>query len=822
MWWLLAGCVSCLFFSAAVLGTFVPLQNPRGVEYVFAAPPAATVLLGWLLSTFILVTGFFAVRVFARAQSAQHLARAHSGRWLAPVAGLGIVFLGILPAVPGVGDRGAVVSYFLYDLRWWWAILLPALALWRADGLVGAPVGGVARAISAWSPEVRLLLLDSLLFVGVAAWAIGTTPNGFDSNLVGDEPKYVRYCEAWYEGRGLDVSSLTPVRDQPLDARPAVLRNTALLIGVIPQEISALARDLRNFAREPSGFRWNRADGAYGFVNGIHGGVYQQYAPGTSVVLFPGYFVDRYLLNVDSSADGQWPAHFAGTSLMMLLAYGVCSVVLFRLLRNALGSDLLAWVWAAAAMLTLPTTAFAFQLYPELPALFIVLAVGNELLFGGGSRVLAAAVAGTATGALGWLHVRFLFLSLCLAAVAWLARTGRARWAFQIAFGLVVLSLMMFNYHVTGSWWPTALWDVNGQGVTFNSINFAVNAIGYILDRRWGLVPHSLLLIGAVPGLLVLARESPRQAAFVAVVVLGLVAVSAGHTLVAAGTTPGRLVVAVTPLLIWPVAVLVRRFWSSYVVRVVTVTLVILSLDAGRAYNRSHTKELGLMRDVSLSGWKPNLGFPDVRADSWDVSDANSVLFLCLVVLGVALSWLTFVRASRRDPASAGLEPTRRAGLIPTIALAGLILGFSAATSANQDWSDPLYLVDDATARAEAIRAVVRADRCYCFTSARGHVDWTTLGPNSSRNVHVGLQPDDLRLTVQVLVEGDGKVPAFGRILVEFGDGEQTGWNGVLTERSIVHTYRQPGTYTVKVWSRIRAGVSPQVHRQMVEIRARK
>src|SRR5204862_2550314 len=128
-------------------------------------------------------------------------------------------------------------------------------------------------------------------------------------------------------------------------------------------------RDLRNFAREPSRFRWNRASAYNGFVSGIHGGLYQEHSAGMSAVLFPGYFVDRYLLNVDSSADGKWPADFTATNLMMLLVYGVCSVVLFRLLRHALGSDVLAWIWFAAASLPLPTTAFAFQLYPELPAL---------------------------------------------------------------------------------------------------------------------------------------------------------------------------------------------------------------------------------------------------------------------------------------------------------------------------------------------------------------------------------------------------------------------------------------------------------------------
>ena len=826
MWWLVAACISCLFFSTAVLSTFVPLQNPGGVEYVFAAPPAASVLVAWLLGVFILAAAFVAVRALAQGRSPQHLAQARAGRWLAPVAALGIVFLGILPAVPGVGDRGAIVGYLLYDLRWWWATVLAVLAVARADRLVGAPIGRLARGISNWSPAARLLLLDTLLFVAVVMWAVKTTPNGLDHSLNGDEPKYARYDEVWYQGQGLDISSLTLVRDEPLDARPALLQNGAHLINVIPQEIGRFAKDLRDFVREPSRFRWNRASGANGFVSGIHGGLYQEYAPGTSVVLFPGYFVDRYLLNVDSSRDGKWPAALKATNLMMLLTYGLCSVVLFRLLRHALGSEILAWIWAAVAMLTLPTTAFAFQLYPELPALLIILAVSNELLFANPSRPLAAAVAGAATGLLGWVHVRFLFVSLCLAAVAWFAKTGRARWAFQATFGFLVFSVMMFNYHVTGSWWPTALWDLNGQGVAFNNMDFALNAIGYALDRRWGLMPHSLLLVGAIPGLLVLARTSRRHAAFVAAVVLGLVFVSAGHTLIAAGTTPDRLVVAVTPLLIWPVAVLVARFWSSHVVRIVTVVFGVISLDAGRAYNSSPTKELGLLRDASLSGWKPNLAFPDIRGDSWELSQANFVLFLCVVVLILALSWLAFVRSSgsairlKPDPTQTGLP---LAGLsVSGFVVAVLIVMFSAGTSTSGDWSDPLYLVDDGSARLAAIRAVVRSDHCLCFTSARGHVDWTTMGPNSSRQAFIGLYPDDLRLTVQVLVEGDGTIPAFGRMLVEFGDGEKTAWDGVVTERRIVHTYHRPGTYPVKVWFQQPARVSPQLHSQMVEVHAGK
>jgi hypothetical protein len=142
------------------------------------------------------------------------------------------------------------------------------------------------------------------------------------------------------------------------------------------------------------------------------------------------------------------------------------------------------------------------------------------------------------------------------------------------------------------------------------------------------------------------------------------------------------------------------------------------------------------------------------------------------------------------------------------------------ATSANDDWAHPLYLLDDGTARAAAINAVASADRCVCFTSTRGRIDWTTMGPNSARSALVGLYPENLQLTVHVVVEGDGKVPAFGRMRIEFGDGEETAWSGIVAERRVLHTYQRPGIYPVKVWFQLPTRVSPQLHQDTVEVRA--
>lgn len=113
-------------------------------------------------------------------------------------------------------------------------------------------------------------------------------------------------------------------------------------------------------------------------------------------MLFPGYFLDRYLLGIDAGYQNEFPAELVMTNTMMLLVYGLCGVALFRLLRHALSSDRLAALWAAIGMATMPVTAFAFQFYPELPAALLVIVVSTYLLF---HATKSSAVAACAAGA---------------------------------------------------------------------------------------------------------------------------------------------------------------------------------------------------------------------------------------------------------------------------------------------------------------------------------------------------------------------------------------------------------------------------------------
>src|SRR3982751_5030255 len=635
MRWLYGAVLSSIVFAAIASSTFVPLRDSAGVDYLFAWPGAYARAVSTSLAVVLAAALYILVVTFAgrRSEEARRLAR--EGRWLAPLALLGFSMLGILPAMPGIGVHASPLAYFFHDLRWWWLAVLGGWTLFNADRVLGSPAQRRLGLTGTWSTAARLFAMDAVVFLGVIGWAIATTPNlRFIGVLHGDEPKYIRYCEVWYQGGGLDISSKTLFADQPLDASPHLLTTAALVPRTIIEESGALLADLRQFIRRPFTFHWARVTGGNGFVRGKHGGIFEVYQPGLSVVLFPGYFIDRYLLGLHPGYQGEFPDELVMTNVVMLLVYGFCGVGLFRLLRHLVESDALAVLWAFAGVMTLPASAFAFQFYPELVALLILLIVSNFLVARPDrAPPVAAAAAGMLTGAFGWLHPRFLILSLVLALVAVLRTRARARAAFLLGYALLVFSVMGFDYRVTGSWVPTARWDAANTEGTIRALAVPINLAGYLFHRTWGLLPHCLLLLGVTPGLVVLGRRSPWRVATLLACGFALGIPAAGHSLSAASGTPGRLVLAVVPLFVWPVAAGVRRFWSSREVKGATLILVVLSLDAALSYNWTHKKHLGPMHGQGMSGWKPNVIFPNVSLDAFDWNARNIAVFAILILM---------------------------------------------------------------------------------------------------------------------------------------------------------------------------------------------
>ena len=118
--------------------------------------PGGGPLLAISATALVALAGFFAAVVYlARRAGASQAARARGGRWLAPMTLLGLVALGLAPAVPGSGEGASPLGYFFYDLRWWWLGGALVLVLNEVDSLIGAPLErllGRGRAVAAIFP----------------------------------------------------------------------------------------------------------------------------------------------------------------------------------------------------------------------------------------------------------------------------------------------------------------------------------------------------------------------------------------------------------------------------------------------------------------------------------------------------------------------------------------------------------------------------------------------------------------------------------------------------------------------------------------------
>lgn len=684
-------------FSILASGQFIVTRTGDDISYAFGWPDS-TVSIGLAIAAGLAVQLLHVMTMLAARRVAPS-PTVRDGRWLAPLIALPVVAIGLAPAV--FGARSAPLAYLFFDMRWWWAIACVAIALVRLDGLMGDPIRTMVQNAARRRSRARLWLTDLSLALVVVIWAVATTPNiRFVGGVHGDEPRYLRYAELWYQGGGIDISDVKPLAALSLGEPPKLGRVARHFFGAVGQEARTLAADLRSFARHPRTFRWNRAHGEGGsFVTGKRGGIHQLHMPGLAVLLFPGYAIDRWSFDGPlEDGDQERPSSLVMTNAMMLGLYAVAAVALFRFLRRALESNRLAFVWSLVAMLSLPMTAFPFQLYPELPALTLVVSSLNYALFHNRrDDVRIACVAGLASAGLAWLHPRFLIVAAGIALTVFLRTRGAPRRAYVTAFVAVILSVMAFQYRITGSWSPVASYAAARADDAFRPEAVVPNLIGYALDRRYGILPHTPILFLAVPGLMLLFKRAPGQALAVAGIGLALCVTAAGHSLTAAAGTPGRMILAIVPLFIWPAAIAVRACWSSPFMRALALALMTVSIETGRAYNWTHVKERGPMAGLTSAGWRPNLAFPLIRGEAWETSWDNFTLllvFVALVVSSAIVGWILMSRRSRREPAA-----NRRPVLAAASAIVLLASFLVYATSLNNDWFSDEYLIVDISDR---------------------------------------------------------------------------------------------------------------------------
>jgi hypothetical protein len=218
--------------------------------------------------------------------------------------------------------------------------------------------------------------------------------------------------------------------------------------------------------------------------------------------------------------------------------------------------------------LTAPLSAYATQVYPELPAALAVTAA-IALLTGGRRRAALVALA-LAVTALPWLGVKYAPVAAALAAVAVgaLVSERRLRAAFSLVAGLGLAGVAYLGAHrlLYGGWTVYATGDhfTGGQltvmGRDPDYLGRTQRLGGLLLDRGFGLAAWMPAYLLAVPALAVLARRRPVGWLTLAAPLVAGWATATWVALTMHGWWwPGRQVVVVVPCLVLAVA-----WWAGH------------------------------------------------------------------------------------------------------------------------------------------------------------------------------------------------------------------------------------------------------------------
>ncbi len=717
------------------------------VEYIFVSASFATFARLALLSLAAVALLHALVRVVFRT-GRPPLFSGEDVAYATPLLLCGGALLALVTLAPHMENAASVLLFVVQDLRWWWTALILFWVLARLDRRSGGALRSVLRKTAAraprWTPEIALAIV-------AAVTVFESTPAlRYWSPKSGDEPKYVRYCEAFYQGLGFELSTIKPIDALGPDYRPHVLRNFALIGAALPGELRSLAGDALTLAhgRWPVGPAPQHEHGD--FLIGKNGGLFEIHNPGLSILMFPAYYLDRRFGDDQADPGAQWPNKLLFLNAFLLGLYVAWTVLLFRFLRRCTESVWAPWVATVAGMLTLPIAAFPFQVYPEVAAGLLLLVVLYAVAFRNPAWRWRWFAIGVVLGYLPWVHVRFIGVTgvVALGAIVLLRgqRANVLRFAAGVALPLVCLAL--YTYRVTGSLLPTSTYFTDASSEPLSISGAIVGSLGYLIDRDWGLLAHSPVYLFALPGYYWLARRRPQIAAMTGAATVTLIGTAAAHSLVGAGTTPMRFIVAVVPLMTIPLALVLERAGRGRVFQAGFGLALGLSLENAVAYNLHHLK--AWLIDTSASGWKVNLLFPADSRYLWNTPPANAALIALWTLAIVLLLGGPYVVERRR---AGGWTPPPwrwRQGARPALALVAvaiLIGGGTVVSASTGAWKEGHYLVRPEAAALDAARLIDEEGHCaICLSSRLGSIgsasmltDLESVDPSVARRQRPGV-----------------------------------------------------------------------------------
>ena len=639
----------------------------------------------------------------------------------------------------------APLGHFTHDLGpWIAAAALGAVVVRRchvpSPSAIGEWLDRHAARRPPGAPRVRLTyVVFALALAGVAAGSPTTRFRGF---LSGDEPKYLRFCEALLQGQGFDVGALAPYREFSV-RKVDWLAFPRALAATVAEEVPSMMRDAGSLVRGTAPPTFVRATHREGwFVNGKNGGVYQIHLPGLSFLLLAPYTIDRLLSDWDGYTPG-FPSSLAATSVAMALLFALWITALYRFLRDATRMPRLAAAVAITTGLTIPLAPFHALFYPEAVAGLVLLVLVRHLELGPPARLGRALWMGALAGFLPWLHNRFMLPSLFL--VVWFVsrhpRDLGALVAFLAPF-LAALGLQaLYYYRITGSVLPTSMWAVVPGRAPFELAGLPRALTGYLFDRTYGIVPLAPLYLLAPAGIVLAWRASwPRVARLVALASL-VVLQSAGHFDWWGGgpSSPARLIVAAVPFAAMGFAELARAARGHRGLAAVGAALVVLSVHNGIVYTRGFTRLENEVHTPTPFAYRTPLSFPylafppgGLEATRWGLAG------YWFAVMVAANAWvLTAVGRRRvgeaaRDPSSeaGGVWRARLAAAAPVVVVAGATVLYTAPAALGGELASGALLTSTAEIRAWLLDAICRRPHAWLVRAGPERLDAGELKRN--------------------------------------------------------------------------------------------
>lgn len=262
------------------------------------------------------------------------------------------------------------------------------------------------------------------------------------------------------------------------------------------------------------------------------GRMYAIHTPGLSVLAAPGYAVAGY-------AGAR-----AVVSLLLALAVGL----LFITARSLFGAPAASVVFLIATFAS-PLPIYANALFPDSVAAFPVaasmacLAISHRGLLG---------LTSVSVALLPWLHPRFVPLAFLLA----LAVSLREGWAAGRAVAMftpLIASLGLLLLHFQSLFGEASLSAAYGPGFASDVSPLRVpwGASALLLDRQFGLLLFSPVLLAAIPGLIALWERHRLAASLATTAILGLLATGGAFSMWWGGASaPARFLIGATPALL--------------------------------------------------------------------------------------------------------------------------------------------------------------------------------------------------------------------------------------------------------------------------------